>query len=347
MRLKVHKYFNILRIYMVMMLPAFSTGSYAQSVAVTASLDSTLMFIGGQMQLKFEIAQDEGLNVAFPIFTDTIVKGVEIVESHPVDTSLLDNKRLLIQKSYTITSFDSGLYYIPPVELEFMEGEILRKAQSQALALMVINPFTEVNPEDGIFDLKQPYNLPFSIAELKKYINWLLLFFLLQAIIGLVIVYLNRREKPLKEIFVREKPKDPPHVIALRELDRIKNEKLWQSGRIKQFYSDLSDTLRRYIEDRYEVSTMEQTTGEIMRSMKRMELPDGKLYDKLGKVLETADLAKFAKYEPLPDENDFALISAYFFVNQTKIEPKPDLNELEAKDGEQGEAVEQSGKTEK
>lgn len=346
MRLNVHKYINIIRICLVILLPAFSVGSIAQSVAVTASLDSTLMFIGGQMQLKFEIAQEEGLSVAFPSFTDTITEGIEIVETHPADTSRLENKRLLIQKSYIITSFDSGLYYIPPVELEYMEGEILRKAQSQALALTVINPFSEVNPEDGIFDLKQPYDLPFSLAELQKYLNWLLLFFLLQAIIGLVIAYLERREKTLKEIFVREKPKDPPHLIALRELDRIKNEKLWQSGRIKQFYSDLSDTLRRYIEDRYELSAMEQTTGEIMKSIKKVELPDNKLYNKLGKVLETADLAKFAKYEPLPDENDFSLISAYFFVNQTKIEPKPDLNELDAKAGEQSEAVEQSGKTE-
>ena len=102
------------------------------------------------------------------------------------------------------------------------------------------------------------------------------------------------------------------------------------------------DTLRRYIEDRHEVSTMEQPP-EIMRLMKRMELPDGKLYD-AGKVLETADLAKFAKYEPRLMRMTSRISPT--FVNQTKIELKPDPNELEAKDGEQGEVVEQSGKTE-
>jgi hypothetical protein len=116
-----------------------------------------------------------------------------------------------------------------------MEGEMMRRETTQSLALMVVNPFEEVDPEKGIFDIKSPYDLPFVFAELLKYQKWLALFFLLQAIIALVIIYLQRTKKPLSQIFVKEKPKEPAHIVALRELDKIKKEKLWQSGQIKTF----------------------------------------------------------------------------------------------------------------
>jgi hypothetical protein len=106
----------------------------------------------------------------------------------------------------------------------------------------------------------------------------------------------------------------------LRELERIKYEKPWQKGQVKLFYSQLTDVLRTYMEDRFSFPAMEQTTHEIITTLKTMDLPDDKLVPKIKGVLETADLAKFAKYEPLPDENDLCLIGAFFFVNQTKQE---------------------------
>lgn len=299
----------------------------AQSVSASASLDSTLMVIGGQMQLILEVVQPADLKVAFPQFTDTITENIEIVEAHPGDTAVIDGDRIAISRAYTITSFDSGLHYLPPIHFEYMEGEMMRRETTRSLALMVVNPFEEVDPEKGIFDLKSPYDLPFIFAELLKYQKWLVLFFLLQAIIALVIIYLQRTKKPLSQIFVKEKPKEPAHIVALRELDKIKKEKLWQSGQIKTFYSQLTDALRRYLEERYHFQAMEQTSGEIMSSIKRIELPNKKLYDQLHQILDTADLAKFAKYQPLTDENDLALINAYFFVNQTKEEPQETAEE--------------------
>ncbi len=293
----------------------------AQAVSATASLDSTLMVIGGQMNLKIEMVQPADLKVAFPLLTDTITANVEIVEAQKIDTTAIDGNRIAISQTFRITSFDSGLHYLPPIHFEYMEGEMMRQASTQSLALLVVNPFEEVDPEKGIFDIKAPFDLPFLLSELLKYLKWLTLFFLLQALIALVIIYLQRNKKPLSQIFVREKPKELAHIIALRELDKIKKEKIWQAGQIKTFYSQLTDALRRYLEERYHFQAMEQTSGEIMDSIKRVELPDKKLYDKLHRILDTADLAKFAKYEPLPDENDLALISAYFFVNQTKEEP--------------------------
>jgi hypothetical protein len=120
---------------------------------------------------------------------------------------------------------------------------------------------------------------------------------------------------------IPSKPKEPAHIIALRELDRIKNEKLWQKDKIKEFYSDVTETLRIYIEDRFDIPAMEQTTDEILTNFKyRKELINEKLFGNLSQILSLADLVKFAKYIPLPDDNNMTLVEAYFFVNATKKE---------------------------
>ena len=131
------------------------------------------------------------------------------------------------------------------------------------------------------------------------------------------------------------KPKEPPYAIALRELDRIKGAKLWQQGKTKHYYSEVTDTLRRYIEGRFEIPAMEQTTAEILQSFRyRRDLLTGKSFANLEQTLTLADLVKFAKYEPLPDDNSLALLNAYFFVNDTRPEERPpeSLKEIDSDD---------------
>jgi hypothetical protein len=128
----------------------------AQAVSASASLDSTLMVIGGQMNLKFEVVQPADLKVSFPQFTDTITANIEIVETHKTDTTLVEGNRIAISKAYTITSFDSGLHYLPPIHFEYLDGEMLRQASTTSMALMVVNPFKEVDPQKGFFDIKSP-----------------------------------------------------------------------------------------------------------------------------------------------------------------------------------------------
>ena len=299
----------------------------AQIVSATAELDSSLLFIGGQMKLTLEVSQPKNIRVAFPNYTDTIIAPIEIVGMPKTDTTY-NEASINIKRVYTITSFDSGLHYISPIEFQYMDGEMLKKVETRGLALNVINPFVEVDPQKGVFDIKQPFNLPFSMIELGRFFFWLSLFFLLQAIVGIGWVIWSRRDKPIKSIFIKEKPKELPHVVALRELDQVKNEKLWQKGQVKEFHSKITDILRKYMEERYGFNAMEQTSFEILQELKKIELPDSKLLEKMEKTFTTADLAKFAKYEPLPDENDLSLISSFFFVNQTKEEPVADLEKI-------------------
>lgn len=314
----------------VMLLPGRDIK--AQTVSVNAKLDSTLLFIGGQMNLTLELSQPKDVNILFPVFTDTITKSIEVVSATAIDTTFLDNNRLSLTKQYRITSFDSGLQYIPPMKFELAEDKVHKIFETQPMALTVINPFENVDPKKGISDIKTPIDSPFTLAELLPYLKWILLgLVIIGAIIYLIIRYSNRNKGGLA--VKKSKPKEPAHIIALRDLNRIKAEKLWQKDKVKMYHSQITDTIRQYIENRFSVNSLEQTTEETLDELKNIELPDDNAYEKLKQILELADFVKFAKLKPLPDENELSLTNALFFVNQTKEEVLKTLKEV--KDEEQ------------
>ncbi len=298
-----------------------------ESFSVSAQPDSSLMVIGGQMNLTLEVSQPKNLNVTFPLFTDTITKDIEIVDALPRDTTATSDNYISIKQVYRITSFDSGLHYIPPMAFELASEQMNEKRTTRPIGIMVVNPFEEVDPEKGIIDIKRPINTPFTLAELLRFLPWALGALLAGLLITGLIYWLVYRKNPLK-IILKEKPKEPAHIIALRQLEKIKKEKIWQKGQIKRFYSDVTDTLRRYLENRYSIDAPEQTTAEILQSLREVELPDEQVAKKIKQVLELADLVKFARFEPLPDEHDLTLINAYFFVNQTRYEELKTTGEL-------------------
>ncbi|WP_439185717.1 hypothetical protein [Carboxylicivirga taeanensis] len=322
----IHKYTCYLWLSLLTMLSGLVTGANAQNVSVSAALDSTVIFIGGQIDLKLQLSQPEDIALSFPLLTDTITKHIEIVKASEPDTLSRDNGRFLIEQSYRITSFDSGLHYIPPIVFEEASQKLGQALQTEATALMVVNPFEEVNPQNGITDIKQPLEAPFHLSELYKYVPWVVGILLLAAIVTFFILKYLKKEVPVK-IFSKPEPVIPAHIRAIEALDQIKQEKLWQRNHVKEYYSAVTDTLRHYIEERFELRAMEQTTDEIMDGFKAVEVRDTKSIENLRQILMTADLVKFAKHEPLPDENDLSMINAYFFVNQTKQEEMKSLEE--------------------
>ena len=171
----------------------------------------------------------------------------------------------------------------------------------------------------------------------KEIAPWILGIILIAAIIFLIIYAISRRRKN-QPLFQRpEKPKLPPHVIALQELEKLKNDQLWQHEKVKDYYTRLTDIIRIYIEDRFGLPAMEQTTHEIVSTfMAKKSVLDELSFKDLKEILELADLVKFAKLTPLPDDNHLVLKDAYQFVERTKpeerIEPqKPAENNKEEK----------------
>ncbi len=311
-------------------LTVFSTAGMvnAQRIKATARLDSANILLGDQVKLFLEIDHPKNVNIEFPNVPDTILGLIEVMDRSGIDTFEVDNEDFQKQiQAYLITCFDSGSYRIPPQWFKIdLDGRI-DSIPSNGVTLNVYS--MAIDTTRGPTDIKMPYDAPLTLKEVTPYILGVIL---IGALIFLILYSIKRKKKGKPIFTLPQKPKEPAHVIALRELDRIKNEKIWQKDKIKEYYSEVTETLRVYIENRFEIPAMEQTTDETLASFKfRRDLLNEKNFTNLSRILNLADLVKFAKYKPLPDDNNLTLVDAYFFVNETKKEEikKPDKPEEE------------------
>lgn len=324
-----------LKIAFVFITILLAFNANAQRIKASASLDSTNILLGDQIKLFLEIDHPKNVDVQFPSVPDTIQELIEVLSRSGIDTFELDDEKFQKQiQSYTITCFDSGSYRIPPYWFKINLDGRIDSIPSNGVTL---NVFTmAIDTTKGPTDIKMPYDAPLTLKEVTPYILGVIL---IGAII-FFILYSIKRKKKNQPIFAKPpKPKEPAHIVAIRELDRIKNEKIWQKGKTKQYYSEVTDALRVYIEDRFEIRAMEQTSDETLDKFRfRKDLLSEKSFTNLGHILQLADLVKFAKYKPLPDDDNMTLVNAYFFVNDTKKEEaqKP---EAEEKDDDEGEEV--------
>ena len=302
----------------------------AQQIKATARLDSTNILLGDQINYFLEIDYPKNATVEFPQIADSLMSLVEVLGKSKIDTIDLDDKAFQKQiRSYTITSFDSGSYQIAPQWFKININGNIDSVQTNGVTLNV-NTMV-IDTTRGLTDIKMPYEAPITLKEVTPYILGIIL---IAAIIFLVLYSIKRKKKNKPFFALPVKPKEPPHVIALRELDRIKNEKIWQKDKTKQYYSEVTDTLRKYIEERFEIRAMEETTDEILDNFRyRKDLLGEKTYQNLSQILTVADLVKFAKYKTLPDDDNLTLVNSYFFVNETKKE-EPKKAEISEKSEE-------------
>lgn len=302
----------------------FCVNVYAQAPIVKAQIDSTAILIGEQTRIRLEVAANKEQSVQLPVLTDTIMRGVEILEVSKIDTVDIGNNRVQYKFDYLVTSFDSALYLLP----SFKAISGIDTVGSKQLALKVSSVPVDVDNPEQYYDIKDVIKPEFV---LKDYLN-IILYILLGLLVILAILYFILRKKGQKPMmpFKKEEPELPPHVRAIQELDSIKAQKMWQQGRIKEYHSEISDTLRKYIEERFGINAMEMTSGEILDLARRVSEIDGAI-DNLKQILQLADFVKFAKYKALPDENELSLMNAYLFVNNTKKEeiklPEPTKEE--------------------
>ncbi len=334
-----------LRILFIFTLLLFSGIASAQRIKATARLDSTNILLGDQIKLFLEIDHPKDVEIGFPQVPDTIKSLIEVLERSGIDTFEVDDKEFLKQiQSYTITCFDSGSYRIPPYWFRINIDGHIDSIPSNGVTLNVYS--MQIDTTKGPTDIKMPYDAPLTLKEVTPYILGVIL---IGAIIFLIL-YSIKRKRNNQPIFARpKKPKEPAHIVALRELDRIKREKIWQKGKHKQFHSEVTEALRVYIEERFGINAMEQTSDETIESFRiNKSLLTEKQFNEMSQILKLADLVKFAKYKPLPDDDSLSLANAYFFVNETKKpeEKKPEEGDSEDKDAKDEDASEVVKKTE-
>ena len=319
----------------------------AQQVEYIAELDTNYILIGDQIHLRLKVKAEQGIKVVFPSLQDTVTKGVEII-SGPVRDSIREKDgRMLFRESYVVTAFDSGYYVIPEIPIKIEREDYTQTLRTDPLAL-IVNTY-EVDKEK-YFDIVMPQGAPWTLGELLPYLLWIWGGVVVVVLVGLLIIRLRSKGT----LFGGEKEVIPPYVLAIQALDGIREEKLWQQGRPKEYYTRLTDVLRGYMEGELNVSAMEQTSNEILTSLEEVaEVSPGER-KKLGELLEMADLVKFAKATPLLDEDRRNLDVAYEFVQHTNEQVEKERarevaeesgqlreNETENPATEQGEEAEQ------
>ena len=310
----------------------------AQKASVRATVQPSEILIGEQALINLQVIAPKDMEILFPVYQDTIVNGLEVLSMGNSDTTIVDNVRTINVK-YLVTSFDSTLYYIPSMPISDGVDTIYSNSfglkvtapelKDSTLAYLERMKAGETDSIDfnelQLNDIKPIQKAPFSWKDLLSLLWIPLIILILLAIIGAIIYLIIKKNK--KGYFFTPPPLLPPHLRAMKSLDKIKEEKIWQQERYKEFYTQLTDVLRRYINERYGINSLEMTSGEIL-SIIRTKAEEDSVYNNLKQVLSVADLVKFAKYKPFNDENDLSLMNSYFFVNQTKEDdPLPDKPE--------------------
>ena len=290
--------------------------------------DSVL--IADQVFYGFELnGVEEGTQFAFPSVKDTLMAGIEIVQPWRMDTlKTIKGKKggpasLNLKAGLTVTTFDEGVYVLPPLAVQ-------RLSKDGVLDTLVFDPqkleVMTMPVDTATFkphDIKGQILYPVTFRELLPWIaGSLALAALISLIVWLIIRY-RRRHNPE---YIK---KDPPHIIALRKLDKFRGNRMWAPEKQKAFYSGITDALREYMAARYGISAMEMTTSEIFKDMKQTDAPEDLLAE-MKDLFERADFVKFAKYVASDDDNAAALPVAVRFVTETyqaEIETESDKEE--------------------
>jgi len=305
-------------IYIIVFLGWALGTTYAQDMHIKSQLDTNLIKIGEQAKLTVDVQYPKDADVIFPLMHDTVVEKVEILDIL-LDTLANQPDIEHYQIHYVLTSFDSGYYVVPSQIL--INTQTNDTIESQALMFAVATLVLDSTKQNTIFDIKAPIEAPWTLsefwAEYYPYILGVLLFIAL--VIG-GIWYWRKIQNKISEPVQKEIPKEAAHLIALRELENLKDKKLWQNDRVKLYYIELSDIVRNYLEHRFKIKTLEQTSQEIYDTVQRGNILNNEQLLQLKQILSTADMAKFAKAKPLANENDLALKNAFELIETTRVD---------------------------
>ena len=279
-------------------------------VVVSATLDSTEILIGDQVNLNILVNHDPNLRIK-PIDYRKLdeLKEVEVVEVQDWDT-LSNTGEIIIEQKVVLTSFDSGAYWLPALPVQYMENGRLQTIQTEELPLTVTTiPVASDSIE--LEDIKPILREPMKLEDYLPYLGGAAALLLLAALL----FYFSRNrpteEAPAVEIIL------PAHEIALQQLSALKAARLWQQGEVKAYQTQLTYILRQYLENRFGIKALESTTDEILHQLRSIDFDDSWKH-KLSDMLQVADLVKFAKAKPPVDFHDRVLEDAVDFVNRTK-----------------------------
>lgn len=288
----------------------------AQSVEVSAKLQEEHVTVGKPFSLDLMMKVPYGYYVEWNEFaTDTLSEQIDILKRGDMQRTADADSNIIVQQQLTLMTFDTGYVQIPSIGLTYaksVEDQLRMKAFTDPMRLYVTT--MSVDTTQAFRPLMEPIDQPIAMKEVFPWI----LGVLLAVLVGFGAWFLWKKRKPrLGEDGQPVKgPVIPPYTKAIGDLESLKQQKLWQAGKVKEYFSGLSDIAREYIEGQFHVNAVEMTTDDILHEVQELNF-DREVYAKLKDTMELSDLVKFAKYTSSSLENDNAMSNMTDFVNKS------------------------------
>lgn len=329
--------------YILILLACVCCLQMQSKVMVTAKLDSVNLLMGKLTTLHMEVVQDKGKPGGFRVFENAnkalgyvgvCGDSIELRTSYKTDTMELGSGRIQINYQIPLQAFDSGTYRLP----EFVYVSESDSARSNELTLNVVSVNVSADdPIAGFAKVAEPEGAQFFdfVPDWLADFWWVILIVLLSVV---AFIWGMRRYKKEGTVLPK-KPEPTPYEVAITGLRKLKEKKLWEQGMEKEYFTDLTDILRVYLDKRFGINAMEMTTREIMDNLYNSDVKDKRDY--MRQILNVADFVKFAKVRPLPADNIAAYDNAVKFVEETKPVPVEKQAESDASasvPGNKGEA---------
>ena len=318
MKVRERNLFTRIRVFSIL-LAALPSLLFSQEVSVSTNVDSSHISAGGWLNLTVHVTHAPSISLGWSQMRDTL-GAFEIIR---VDTLERDESGGVVTegRKYTLTAYDSGAIIIPPVLIAYRSPNDTTQRFVQSDPVTVQVSTVEVDTSKAIKDIKPPLSVPLTLKEIAYYGGAILA---LAALVYAVYYYYRKRKRRPGEIVVEEKPKIPPHIQAIVRLRELQEKRIWQQGNVKAFYSEATEIIRQYFEGRYGIMALELTSDEVFGQLERFHL-DAEVTKVIESFFIDADLVKFAKYNPVPSENEGVIPHALDIVERTK--PKEEVPE--------------------
>ena len=287
-----------------------------QNVEVDGKVESTEVQVGKPFTLDLSLKVPYGWFVEWNDFaTDTLSEQLDIIKRSEVERTADADSNVIVKQQLTLMTFDTGQVQVPPVGLTYARSfDDPDRLKAYTDPIKLYSTTMSVDTTMTYKPIVEPIDAPVKFKEVFPWILGALLLVLL----AIGIWYWRKHRKPKVDVdgnIVRG-PVIPPYDKAVGDLKKLREEKIWQSGKVKEYFSSLTDIAREYIEGQFGVNAIEMTTDDILEEVKPLHFPK-ETFDKLKDTMEIADLVKFAKYSASTLESDTALNSMTDFVNES------------------------------
>ena len=291
-------------------------GLKAQNVEAEGKVNDTKVQVGKPFTLDLSLKVPYGWFVEWNDFAiDTLSEQLDIIKRSEVERTADADSNVIVRQQLTLMTFDTGEVQVPSVGLTYA------RSFDDPDRLMAytdpINLYSTTITVDTTMAYKPIVEPLAASIQMREVFPWILGALLLVLVcLGIWLLVKRRKTRVDENGNIGRGPVIPPYDKAVTDLENLRQQKLWQSGKVKEYFSSLTDIAREYIEGQFGVNAVEMTTDDILEEVKPLHFSK-ETYDKLKETMEVADLVKFAKYSAANLESENAMNRMTEFVNES------------------------------